>query len=752
MNPYIGARWRRRAVGRGLVQTMIVAAMLFSWLERAGAQVGVWSTIGPTGGAISALLASPTSASTLYAGTPENGVFVSTDAGATWSVANSGIKPSTDVGRQTLYAIRALVTDGQYLYAATGSGMYFALANGSPSWSAMAGPWTIAPSLLAFDPATRRLFAAARTTDPAAVPTIYIASVSGSSPPVTSWSAAPLPSAPGTPIGALAIAPSQGSLSPATLMAGVGVNLYTAPVAPSSPTLSWVDGDPSAVLQGSGAVSAVSFSPDFLQAYACAGGPLFYSGNPFDAQPVWLVASVAVTGATLFNCNAIASVSMATGGAPAVVLGTDQGAFVSVDGINFAATSSLGAGSAANAFAVGSAAGSTTPTLYVGADAGVEKTNALALASSVTWTASNGPLSLNLGGSSLRLNNVDVLDTAVLGTTIYAAAFAGDYAEVFASSDSGATWTPTQVASALNAGEQIIALAADPPNSVLYAATTQGLLAYTRSTGSWVAIGVAGMAGRVGAVAVGTSTLFAGTDNGVFALPLSAAPSGAVPISAGLAGSSVRSLLVSDSSVYAGTIDAMDNNFVFTTTEASAANGTAVWSAYGVGSAGTNRITSLLRANGNLLAATNGSLILVASAGSAWSSANTSSDPLQQISDTFGAVYSLYSDGTSIYAATGSNGVFVSPMGSAFSWVPLSGAGTSALPSSEVHSLRGNGSTLYAATAAGIATSSNPTTVTPVPVAQAPAPSSNSGGGATDELFAGLILASALAVRRWRRS
>lgn len=726
--------------GRVLMVVVTFAAMLADARAQGG---GVWNTIGPTGGAITTLLTSPISASTLYAGTLENGVFVSTDAASTWGVANAGLRPSTATGRQTLYTIHALVTDGQYLYAATAAGLYVAAVSDAPTWSALATTGSATPiTLLAFDPSTRRLFAASGPTNAATAPAVYVATIAASSPPAPVWSVATLPAAAGTPIGAMALVAAQGALTPAALMVGVGANLYTASVTPSSTNLSWVDADPSATLQPNGAITALNYSPDFLQAYACGSGVVSYSGNPFDAQPVWLPANLPASNATANNCAVIMPVPFATGAPPAILLGTDQGAFVSNDGVNFAATASLGAGAAANAFAVGAASGSTASVVFVGADYGVDQLPVPSLAGGAGWTPSNGPASVGLGGTNRRLNNANIVDSAILGTTLYGAATANGYVEVFSSSDSGATWTTTNIGAVLNAGQEIIALMADRPNSVLYAATTQGLLAYARSTSRWTPVGAVAIVGRVGALALGTSSLFVGTNNGVFAVPLGGAPGGALPVAAGLAGGSVRSLLAAGGNVYAGTIDPNDDNFVFSTTEASAAVGTAVWSPYGATSAGTDRITSLLSVGGNLLASTSGHLVLYASPGSAWSSANTSSDPAQQISDTFGVVNSLYSDGSSIYAATGSNGVFVSPAGTTFSWTAFTGTGTTALQSLEIHSLRANGSTLYAATAAGIATTTSPTSPTSPPpvVAQAPAAPTGSGGGAIDPLFGILLL------------
>jgi len=52
---------------------------------------GTWTSLGPEGGEIRAFAIHPTSPSTVYAATEGNGVFKSTNGGATWFEANSGL-------------------------------------------------------------------------------------------------------------------------------------------------------------------------------------------------------------------------------------------------------------------------------------------------------------------------------------------------------------------------------------------------------------------------------------------------------------------------------------------------------------------------------------------------------------------------------------------------------------------------------------------------------------------------------------
>jgi hypothetical protein len=403
-------------------------------------------------------------------------------------------------------------------------------------------------------------------------------------------------------------------------------------------------------------------------------------------------------------CNGFATLPLASGGLPQLLLGTDQGTFVSLDGTQFAATGALQLNSGANAFAVLPASGAPAK-VFAGAGFGVASSDVASVSAGSAWSASNGPSSVAPGGSNQRLNNASIADSASVGGTLFAAANDFTYAEVFASTDGGATWSATGIASVLQPGNEILSLAADSANGQLYAATSQGLMAYSTMSQTWSAVGAAVIAGRVSALAVSTNALLIGTDNGLFTAPLNANPAGTTPSAAGLAGNAVKALHVAGGTVYAAVLDVNGNGFVYSAAQ-SAVEGSAppVWTPFGTGSTGTLRVTALLYVGSNLLAATNGNLLLYATASTAWSTANTSTNTAQQIADPFGVVSALYSDGHSIFAATGSNGVYVSPVGSSYAWTPVNGSGDSALPSTEVHSLRASGTLLYAATRAGLAT------------------------------------------------
>jgi hypothetical protein len=715
-------------------------------LAAIGQGAPTWNAIGPPGGRVTTVLRAPASPSAVWAGTPANGVFVSADAGATWQAGNAGLV-STTSGRRTLYTIDALATDGSLVYAATEAGLFVSASAGAPSWSALAGPSSTSPiTRLAYEPTSQRLYAATALPDAASAPAVYVGSLAGGAAP--SWSASPLPMPAGTAVAALSVTAPDAN-GTAHVIAAVANRLFTAPVNGVDPTLAWSDADPAATL-AAGNVTTAAFSADEQQTYACSATAVYVSGNAYDASPVWLPAN-----APPVVCQAFSSVPIANGGLPQVLLGTMQGILVSVDGTSFAATSTGPGNVDASDFAIVQEPGAGAWTVLAATASGIAAAPAMTLTANAAWSARNGPASVAAGGANARLNNMNVVDLAWLGGTLYAACVDPDVMEVQASGDGGATWVPTGIAPTLAAGETIIALESDAANGVLYAATTQGVLAYVAASGRWAAVAPATIAARASALALGTSVVFAGTDQGLYAIPRSAAPAGAVPVAAGLQAYSVRALRVASGTVYAAGIDPTDQNWVFSSDEVSAAHGTAAWAPFGVTSTGIDRITSLLPVAGNLLAATDGSGLLYATAGSAWASANSSPDPALQITDPFGVVTALYTDGNSVYAATGSNGIYVSPAGMALVWSPFSGTSPNDLPALDVRALRANANALYAATRAGIATVAGAVSSPASAPAPAPAPSAaaaSTGGGSVDlALLLGLSIALGalgLAIRR----
>ncbi len=323
------------------------------------------------------------------------------------------------------------------------------------------------------------------------------------------------------------------------------------------------------------------------------------------------------------------------------------------------------------------------------------------------------------------------------------------YADVLRSNDAGATWSPTRLNAVAGDMVGIAALAADPGNGIVYAATSNGVFALSATAGTWVAVSAANLSSG-NALVRGAAALYVGTDAGIFSLPLSATPSNAAATPAGLAGLRVSALQVADGKVYAGVFDfntGLASVLVATDGSGAAPN----WVEFATGAVGPNRIFSLAVVGNSLLAATRGGLVRVAAPGGAWTSANTSSSPTDWVSDPNGVVTSLFSDGTTVYAATGSNGIFASPAGATFTWAPFNGTAGQALPALEVHQLRASGAALYASTAGGIAVF-NGGGAAPAPAAPA---ADGGGGGSVDAwsllglaLLVGLLGAPSRARRR----
>ncbi len=118
------------------------------------AGVGVWTPLGPEGGSVWALAVDPADADVVYAGT-RNGVFKSTDAGATWTVASKGLGPAG------VWVMSFAITS-EAVYAGTYSSGVYKSTDGGGSWfPASAG----LPSALVLTPNVGALVADPRSPD-----------------------------------------------------------------------------------------------------------------------------------------------------------------------------------------------------------------------------------------------------------------------------------------------------------------------------------------------------------------------------------------------------------------------------------------------------------------------------------------------------------------------------------------------------------------------------------------------------------
>src|ERR1700682_1616280 len=107
------------------VWLLLAAAISFSGVGYAGP--GIWMSGGPYGGVVGPLTIDPVNPATLYAAGGADGVFKSTDSGATWSAANTGL-PSLRAHSSAIHRASPAT-----LYAGTGDGI-FKSADSGTTW------------------------------------------------------------------------------------------------------------------------------------------------------------------------------------------------------------------------------------------------------------------------------------------------------------------------------------------------------------------------------------------------------------------------------------------------------------------------------------------------------------------------------------------------------------------------------------------------------------------------------------------
>jgi hypothetical protein len=716
---------------RACLFTLALASL--PWSPAVAQSAGAWRSLGPPGGTVLALVKSPLASTLLYAGTSQNGVFVSADAGQSWSAANAGL-PATP-GSATR-AVRALVADNQYLYAATDAGMFYAaagaVAGDVPNWSPMPATASATPiTLLAVDVSSGLLFAAATGATMNTAPAVYLMPLPApAAAPAAAWIASPMPgTVVGNGIGAMAVVPSNGTASASLLVSALD-RVYSASIGGGAAPLNWQDADPFMKLRAQGAIEALHFSVDFGQGYACSGSQMFLATQPqVPAANDWTVTMLPAPAAMAPTCNA-----MASGGLPAanpvVALATNTGVYLSTNGTSFTAAAPLAVSPNANAVMI---AGDMAPALFVGAGFGVASQALPSIVPNSNWTANNGPAALPAAGANGRLNNANVTDSTVVGATMYAAVASDQYADVLVSTDAGVTWASTGLGQAGSGVADVRALASDSTNRVVYAGTNVGLFALTIGA-SWQPVAAASIA-DVASLARDGNLLYVGTDAGAYSLALGASPASTAATRAGLDTLRVSALLADGGKVYAATQD-VNVGTASVSVAPSVASGSPAWTDFATGAVGTRRIRSLALAGTTLLAGTRGDLVSAATPGGNWADASYGLRDPANPNDPNRVVTALYSDGTTVYAATGSNGIFSSPVGASLMWTPFNGGGDQALPALQVNQLRAQGTLLYAGTAGGLASFDGLVANDMPPPAASPMPpvadQGGHGGGAFD--------------------
>jgi photosystem II stability/assembly factor-like uncharacterized protein len=566
--------------------------------------VGTWTTHGPDGASVGAVAVDPANPATVYAGTG-GGVFKSTNGGASWSAANSGL------GSTGVAALAIDPSSTTTLYAAGGEqGGVFKSTNGGASWTAInSGLSATSTRALAIDPST-----------PA---TLYVGTELGVFKSINggeSW--IPVNAGLSTFILALVIDPS----APATLYAASrGVFKSTDGGANWTPT-GFVSSDGVLALAIDPAAPSNIYAGTQNEISDYDNGDIFRST---DGGATW-------TG-THVNQNVFA-LAVSPSRPTVVYASVGSGFFRANDGANFTYVSDLGAFTLV-------VDPSRPGTLYAGTGVGVFKS----LNDGVGWTAENSgltgasvyavatdpslPATVYAGTYGARVSKSadggaswTAIDAGLTGVYVSSLAidpsapstlYAGTEASgAFKSTDGGARWT------AINAGLTSIyvnALVIDPASpATLYAgADDAGVFKSTNGGESWVAVNGGLTALRIVALRIdpsATATLYAGTDGGLFK-----STDGGASWSPSLVGPFFYSLAVDPSA--SGTIYAGAWGGIF-----KSGDGGASWAA--LGTSLTNRTISALAVDPSnrerLFAGTlEGGVFESTDAGSTWTAINT---------------------------------------------------------------------------------------------------------------------------------
>ncbi|MFH0988474.1 MAG: cohesin domain-containing protein [bacterium] len=194
--------------------------------------------------------------------------------------------------------------------------------------------------------------------------------------------------------------------------------------------------------------------------------------------------------------------------------------------------------------------------------------------------------------------------------------------------------------------------------------------------------------GTVKCFTVSGTSLFAGTDGGVFL----STNNGTIWTSVGLTNTIVRDLAVSGMNLFAGTW----GGGVFLSTN----NGT-IWTAVNTGLTNTSVVSLAISSNGvggtNLFAGTSGGVFLSSNNGSSWTAVNTG------LTNTF--VCDLAVSGTNLFAGTYSGGIFLST-NNGTSWTAVN-TGLTDSYDRYVRALAVSGTNIFAGTFTGVFLSTN---------------------------------------------
>ena len=428
----------RRLLVRGPVSVPVLAGLILAGAD-ALADVDVWSSVGPTGGNVFALAIDPHAPTTIYAGTGHGafkfnsagggGVFKTTNGGASWAVAGSGLPGDAVLS----LAIDPVTTSN--VYAGTRNHGVFRSTDGGTSWTA-AGLTTNRIWVFAIDPGTPS--------------TLYAGTDSGvfkSTDGAASWTAAS--AGIGTvQVFALAIDP----VSPSTLYAGTRDNGV---FRTSDGAATWTAASNGLTQARVFAIAIDPKTPATL--YAGTNGSGVFKST--DGAATWKAAAFAgfsfalavdpATPTTVYACANAVQVAKSIDGA--ATLNRVTGGFPN---------------QTINALAVDPV---TPSTVYIGAANGIYKsTNA----------------GVNAQASNRGLTSVRILSLAVdpaAPATIYAGTDVGLYKSV----DAGVTWTSVTVSPNV---ADVFCLAILPGSSTILAGMGDGGWRSTDGGATWTHI------------------------------------------------------------------------------------------------------------------------------------------------------------------------------------------------------------------------------------------------------------------------
>ena len=485
-----------------------------------------WTPIGPDGTNVVALVIDPVAPATAFAGTTGSGVLKTTDAGATWASANTGLLTSN---------VLALAIDPvapSTLYAATDAGVFKTTDAGTTWHSAsegLGGPAQPVVAALAIDPASPDVLYAGTSTG------VFKTTDGGSS-----WTSVNQGLA-GLAARVITVDPA----APSTLYAGVDdnvdyVNYGVFKSADGGASWHKIYSTPTGEDGGAPPITALAVDPHsssrlyavvaFNQVLTSGDGGASWTIVSVPSGDVWSLAADSTPG-TLYVGTYLGAIFKTTdagahwtsvsdglgassvkviatsASAPAVVYaGGTNGVFRSADGAQTWAQLTLGVKQlGVYPLAVDPGAAST---IYAAVGGVLMKT----VDGGAHWVQSSAGLSTDLFVDRLAVDPVTPATVYAVQTT----PFSGSTL-IYKSTDAGAHWAPPSNAAFSPSSLRAIAIAPTQPSTLFIGVNSEGVLKSTDSASSWSLVdsGLTAVGPYVSALAVDPTSadvVYAATD------------------------------------------------------------------------------------------------------------------------------------------------------------------------------------------------------------------------------------------------